>query len=128
MENESTIEHENRRPGWQSSEFWIAAAAIILPLLDSYFKTLPPDSAPAIYGGGAIAAGYVVSRGIVKKSRNDASATVEAARQTAATPPETQVLNTVVGGLATKQDIGSIVEDAARTGAVAALNQKRGLR
>lgn len=128
MEQESTLEHENRRPGWQTSEFWIAAAAIMLPLLDSYFKTLPPDSAPAIYGGAAIAAGYVVSRGLVKKSRNDASATVEAARLNAVAPPEMQIISGVIGGLATKQDIGSIVEDAAKTGTITALSQKRGLK
>lgn len=134
-----TPEHEIRRPGWQTSEFWIAAAAIMLPLLDSYFKTLPPDSAPAIYGGAIVAAGYVVSRGIVKKSRNDNSGKVEAARIVAATVDgvpaqaelhtgEMQTISGIVGGLATKQDIGGIVEDAAKTGTITALNQKRGAK
>lgn len=84
VEDLSTPEHQKRREGWQSSEFWLSIAVvalpILLPLLDSYAGRLPQGSWQAVIAGAIVAAGYSVSRGIVKKSRNDSSAVESAAK------------------------------------------------
>lgn len=131
---EQTIpEHEVRRPGWKTSEFWVSIAAIALPLLDNYFKTLPPESAPAIYGGAIVAAGFVISRGLVKKSRNDNSGKVEAARIIAATVDGQPAVAEVVSAEIARalpvhlqsSAVSAIIQNATRAGVAAAYNQKR---
>jgi hypothetical protein len=82
-------EHEIRRPGWKSSEFWMAAVAMapivlpaILPMFEQYAARLPPSSPYAPLAAAAIAIGYAIARALVKKSRNEASAMVSAPPQT----------------------------------------------
>lgn len=70
-------EHEIRREAWRSSEFWMSAAVIvlpvILPLIDEYVGKLPKESPYALIGACIVAGGYAISRGLVKASRNIAS-------------------------------------------------------
>jgi hypothetical protein len=80
----SKPEHEIRRPGWKSSEFVTTAATlfistlpIVLPLLDDSVKRAPEGSTWGLVGACIVAAGYALSRGLVKASRNTASAAVE---------------------------------------------------
>ena len=85
MEN-STPEHATKRPAWQTSAFWVALLAMLLPLLESLLKFLPPQSPWAIVASALVAAGFSISRNLVYKSRNDASGAVEAAKAMIAAP------------------------------------------
>lgn len=89
-------EHTIRRSGLKTSEFWLSLLAIavsaVLPAFSDavgeYLKATPHAAlAPAI-----VALGYGLSRGLVKKSRNDASA--------AAQMPETVNVGTAVNNAA----------------------------
>ena len=76
----NTPEHATKRPAWRTSAFWIALLAMLLPLAESLLKLMPQNGAAYIAGSALVAAGFTVSRNLVYKSRNDASAAVEVAK------------------------------------------------
>ena len=83
MTEETKPEYAVRRGGITTSEFWLSvlalAAGTILPLITDEVGKLVIASPFSALAPALIAAGYAISRGLVKKSRNDASATVGAA-------------------------------------------------
>lgn len=82
-----TPEHAIKRPAWRTSAFWVATLAILLPLAETLLKLAPAQSPAYVIGGALIAAGFSVSRNLVYKSRNDASAAVEVAKLATAKAP-----------------------------------------